>query len=403
MHRYGGLPAWMAALAVLALCAALSLYLAAALAAYARWRSGRPLADALLFAAVWLLAELARGVIFTGFPWVASGYAQVDAPLGALAPWLGVYGIGAVAAALSAGAGAGLDGRPPALAPGWPPRRRCRRRSPWPGAGALPDFTRPTGALAVSLLQSNVPQDQKFERAHRGAAIRWHLDALAAARGDLVVAPETAIPLLPAQLPPGFWRRAARLVRAPAARRCWSARRSAARARATPTRWSAIGGDGAAPREAYRYDKHHLVPFGEFIPPGFRWFTRADAHPAGRLHPRPDRRAVVRRARPARRARTSATRTCSAKSWRRASRDPARAPTVFANVSNIGWFGDTVADRRSTCNISRMRALEFQRPMLRATNTGATAVDRPPRPRHPRRWRRTRAACWRRASRAARA
>src|SRR5204862_8249715 len=100
--RYGGLPAWMAALAVLGLSGVLSLYLAAAMAGFARWRRGRPLGDALLFAAVWLLAELARGVIFTGFPWVASGYAHVDGPLAALAPWIGVYGIGAVAAGLGA-------------------------------------------------------------------------------------------------------------------------------------------------------------------------------------------------------------------------------------------------------------------------------------------------------------
>jgi apolipoprotein N-acyltransferase len=42
-------------------------------------------------------------------------------------------------------------------------------------------------------------------------------------------------------------------------------------------------------------------------------------------------------------------------------------------VSNIGWFGDTIAVAQHL-NISRMRALEFERPMLRATNTGATAV-----------------------------
>ena len=53
--------------------------------------------------------------------------------------------------------------------------------------------------------------------------------------------------------------------------------------------------------------------------------------------------------------------------------DPARAPTIFANLSNIGWFGDTIAVPQHL-NISRMRTLEFQRPMLRATNTGATAI-----------------------------
>jgi apolipoprotein N-acyltransferase len=53
--------------------------------------------------------------------------------------------------------------------------------------------------------------------------------------------------------------------------------------------------------------------------------------------------------------------------------DPAQAPTIFVNVSNIGWFGDSVAIDQHL-QISRMRELEFERPMIRATNTGATAI-----------------------------
>ena len=67
LHTFGGLPAWLAVLSIALLCGGLSLYLGAGLAAFARWRSGSPLRDASLFGAVWLLAELARGVIFTGF------------------------------------------------------------------------------------------------------------------------------------------------------------------------------------------------------------------------------------------------------------------------------------------------------------------------------------------------
>ena len=96
--RYGGLPAWMAAAAVLALAALLSLCLTAALAASRVGAVGRPLADAALFARRWLLAELARGVLFTGFPWAASGYAHDRRAACGLGAVVGVYGMGALAA-----------------------------------------------------------------------------------------------------------------------------------------------------------------------------------------------------------------------------------------------------------------------------------------------------------------
>ena len=91
LHRYGGLPAWLAVLAVALLCMApgavpgAGAWRCSRVGAAAAWRS-----TSLLFAALWLLAELARTVIFTGFPWLASGYSQVDARWPRWAPWIGV-------------------------------------------------------------------------------------------------------------------------------------------------------------------------------------------------------------------------------------------------------------------------------------------------------------------------
>jgi apolipoprotein N-acyltransferase len=76
LHRYGGLPAPLAVAAVALLAMALSLYLALAMALFARWRRGRCGSDAPLFAVLWVLAELARTVIFTGFPWLATATAD---------------------------------------------------------------------------------------------------------------------------------------------------------------------------------------------------------------------------------------------------------------------------------------------------------------------------------------
>lgn len=362
MHRYGGLPAWLAALAVLALAGVLSLYLAAACAAHARWRWGRPLPDALMFGALWLLAELARGVILTGFPWVAGGYAHVDGPLAGFAPWIGVYGIGGVAAGLSAAVALSF----------------MRTTRPWwsgmavvavlvLGSSVEIPFTRPTGTLSVTLLQGNIPQEEKFATEHQAAALEWHLERLVEAKSDLVVAPETAVPFLPQQMPEGFWQ--------------------SLRARFAGGRTHALFGVplgdekagytnsavGFAPGGSeYRYDKYHLVPFGEFIPTGFRWFTQMMNIPLGDFN-RGARNAPSFAVGPERVAPNICYEDLFGEELAARFVDPANAPTVFANISNIGWFGDTVAVDQHL-NISRMRSLEFERPMLRATNTGATVI-----------------------------
>ena len=363
LHRYGELPAVMAAAAVLLLCGGLSLYLAAACAAYARWRRGTAW-DAVLFAAVWLLAELARGVIFTGFPWVAAGYSQVDAPLALLAPWLGVYGMGAVLAAAAVALVQAL---------------RSRGRQ-WAGAAgvivlvAAPalaprDFTQAAGEMSVLLLQTNVKQDEKFAAERMPEALAWTGRELIAANADLVVGPETTVPLLPSQLDemaPGYWQ--ALLAHF-----------------AQPGRAALVGlplGDfekgytnsvaGLSAAAMYRYDKTHLVPFGEFIPTGFRWFTEMMNIPLGDF-----KRGVANPPSFEAHGQRVAPNICYedlfGEELARRFIDAAEAPTVFANVSNLGWFGDTSVIPQHM-HISRLRTLEFQRPMLRATNTGPTAV-----------------------------
>jgi apolipoprotein N-acyltransferase len=124
--------------------------------------------------------------------------------------------------------------------------------------------------------------------------------------------------------------------------------------------------------QAYRYDKAHLVPFGEFIPWGFRWFTELMQIPLGDFD-----RGPVNAPSLAVGGQRLAPNICYEDLFGEelAVRfvDAAQAPTVLVNLSNIGWFGDTVAIPQHL-NISRLRALELQRPMLRATNTGSTAI-----------------------------
>jgi apolipoprotein N-acyltransferase len=366
MHRYGGLPAPLAAAAVLALAAALSLYLALAAAAYARWRRGRG-SDAVLLAAVWLLAELARGVLFTGFPWVAAGYSQVDSPLAALAPWVGVYGIGAWMA-LAAAALVQLT------------RRHDRRWAPAVAAAALAlaamalpaSFTRATGSVEVALLQTNVSQDEKFAAEHLPANLVWVKTELLRATAPLVVAPETAVPLLPDQLrdfAPGYWEQLVAHFVVPGRAALVGAPLGSFESGYTN---SVVGLSAGTEAQPYRYDKWHLVPFGEFIPPGFRWFTNLMNIPLGDFargltHP-PPFVALGQRWGP-----NICYEDLFGEELARRFTDPAAAPTVLVNLSNIGWFGQSIAVPQHL-HISRLRSLELQRPMLRATNTGATAA-----------------------------
>ena len=405
MHRYGQLPAPLAAAAVLLLCGAMALIPALAMAWVARQRGGRVLPDALRFAAAWLATELARGHWFTGFPWGASGYTQVDGPLAALAPWVGVYGMGAVlalAAALLAaawrwpGPPAGIRGPAAAGVAGgkaqasgrpWRPAAAepvANGRSPlaWaPLLGALlllagpallgtRDFTEGAGTITVTLLQPNVPQDEKFATERLPDTLAWLGRSLVTSNAQLVVAPETAVPLLPDQLStmvPGFWQGLQRhfgrpdgpaaLIGVPLGNEASGYTNSAA---------------GLSASVPYRYDKAHLVPFGEFIPTGFRWFTEMMNIPLGDFNrgPRTPQPFVVQGQR-------VAPNICYEDLFGEelAARfaQSGSAPTVLANISNIGWFGDTVAVGQHL-GISRLRSLELQRPMLRATNTGATVV-----------------------------
>ncbi len=369
MHRYGGLPAWLAALAVFALSSFLSLYLAAAMAAVACWRGRAPLPGAALFAAVWLLAELARGVIFTGFPWVASGYAQVDSPLGGYAPWLGVYGVGAVAAGLAAALGFSRLGTPR----GWFAPSAALLVAVGLGvvAGGV-DFTKPTTTLSVTLLQGNVPQDEKFSARFVPEALALTGAQLAGARGDLVVGPETVIPLLPSQLDDEWWNGVLARFRQPGRAAIVGLPLGNDDVGYTNSAAGISAVTAALPGGFYRYDKHHLVPFGEFIPRGFRWFTELMNIPLGDFNrgPLTAPSFVVKGER-------VAPNICYEDLFGEdlAARfvPEASAPTFLANISNIGWFGETIAVGQHL-EISRMRTLELQRPMIRATNTGATAV-----------------------------
>ncbi|HJV69839.1 apolipoprotein N-acyltransferase [Ideonella sp.] len=365
MHEYGGMPALLAAPAVALLAAALSLYLAGAMALVAWCRPTSPTATALAFTGAWLLAELARAQWLTGFPWIASGYAHSSGPLAGLAPWIGVYGIGAVAALLAATLAACL--RPVAGA-----------GRPWallalalllPGLPALAprEFTVSTGTLHMSLLQPNVPQDLKFDPDRIAADMAALQVQLHAARGQLVVTPESVLPVPRDRLDEGYWQQ----LTAPF--------RAGGRAALIGTFLgndndgyvNSVVGVSPAGGDGYTYGKRHLLPFGEFVPPGFRWFVDLMQIPLGdqaRGHREAPFTVGAQRLRP-----LVCYENLFGEDMAASVGEGPQAATILVNVSNLAWFGRWMVQDQDL-QFSRLRALEFQRPLVRATNTGSTAV-----------------------------
>ena len=384
LHTYGGMHALLAAMAVVLLAAALALYYAVAGWATVKVmgperRSMAP--SIVVFASAWTLAEVARAVLFTGFPWGAVGYAHVDGVLSSFAPWVGVYGMGWLAAATAIAIAHFLSRdhlsthtqRKPARLVWGSMALASLLVVQLPGYKYAFSSASTSGDLQVHLMQGNIAQSEKFQPSTGIAqALRWYQQALLNVHSGLAIAPETALPLLPIHLPVGYWDQlrqhfatgsAAALIGVP-----WKAINAAGE----PMYSNAAIGWKPDQTQDYRYEKNHLVPFGEFVPPMFRWFTQLMNMPLGDFKAGGKYPATFDW-----QGQRIAPHICYedlfGEELARSFIDPSRAPTVMVNISNIAWFGDTIAIDQHL-NIARLRSLEFQRPMVRATNTGMTAV-----------------------------
>ncbi len=362
---YGGMPAWLAALATFLFCAVLALFPAAVGALQARWKGGYALRLTLLIPLLWAVAEWVRGWLFTGFPWLAAGYSQVPAsPLAGYAPLVGVYGVSfllALAAALLAWIATTRD-------------RRAQRAWAAAAIAALAvggqalrwvDWTTPDGApTSVALLQGNIPQDMKWRPEVALATLDVYARMAAASPARLVVLPETALPLFESELPDGYAEALVRLGR----------QHGGDLLTGLPTGslagayYNSVVSFGSAPTQ--RYHKVHLVPFGEYIPLKALWgwviqvlhiplsdFARGDAN-------------QVPLAIGGQRV---AANICYEDAFGEEIIRQLPEASVLVNVSNLAWFGDSFAPWQHA-QMSQMRALETGRMMLRATNTGVTAI-----------------------------
>jgi apolipoprotein N-acyltransferase len=367
MHRYGEMPAPLAASALILFCGYLAMFPALACGLSATTRNSSSFIRTAILASSFTLTELLRGSLFTGFPWLSPGYAHADGPFSSIAPWLGVYGVGLFATALAAVIAEAIL------------RASAGGKGMWglagtavtivviaASAGAVRWVTPQPTALRVDLAQGNVPQDLKFNPQRALAAMHAYIAALQPGRADLVVLPETAWTLPWSQTPPAL---AAQL------RQALGEETVAAVGMPLPSQsdprlfTNSIGVVDGRGMLIARYDKRHLVPFGEFIPAGFGWFVAMMKIPLGEFSRGSENQPLLRVA-----GSSVAFNICYEDLFGGELAEQVRSgANILVNASNIAWFGDSHAQAQHL-EISRMRALEFARPMLRATNTGVTAA-----------------------------
>lgn len=363
LHRFGGLAAPLAVALILLMCVVLALYLAVQAALFARLRPAGWLGRAALAALCWTAGELARGQIFPSFPWLAVGYTQTPpSPLAGWAAVLGVYGVGCwlvFSAALAVEAWKNPAARRAALA---------LAVLPWLVGGGLRlvSWSQPVGEpVEVALIQTNVAQDQKWRSETLMAQLELNLELIRQHPARLMVLPETSLPMLDSDLPAGYLDAFGKLARAAGGDALVGVFTRDERGGI----YNSVISRGVNPPQ--RYSKNHLVPFGEYEPPGFAWFFRLARIPMANQTPGGEHQPLLALA-----GQKIAMNICYEDVFGEELRRALPEATLMLNVSNLAWYGDSHAQPQHL-QISRMRALESGRPQLRATNTGMTAIVRP--------------------------
>ena len=379
LHDFGGMPLSLAIAATGLLCSYLALFpaLAAWLTAYAapqsRWKYGPFL---------WVATEWWRSSLLGGFPWLGLGYTQVSAsPLAGYAPVFGAFGVSLVTACV-----ASLLAQMMLLQ--WQPAafkshafdnhfvqgaQRLRRRL-WVlllsmvliGAGlSRGNWSYPLELpFTVSLLQGNIDQRQKWQNPQEN--INVYLDLLLQTpKSTLIVLPETALGMMLHEIPTEVRSLLRRVAQEQQSHLLFGSIVLRADGRYT----NSVVGFG---REiAQQYDKRQLVPFGEFIPWGFRWFVEQMQMPFSDFLAGETNQTVFTLNRQA-----IAVNICFEEAFNDLLRRELPAASLLVNVSNDAWFGRSWAAAQHL-QIGQMRAAENARWVLRATNTGMTAVINP--------------------------
>jgi apolipoprotein N-acyltransferase len=363
LHDFGAMPAPVAVLALLFLCAYLALFPALTGWMLKQLRVDSPILQAFAAGALWALSDWLRSVLFTGFPWLTLGYSQVpQSPLAGFVPVVGAYGTSLVLVCSAALLGLLFESE----------FRRPRYLFPvlaiWLAGFGLRQvqWTAPQGEpVTVSLLQGNISQDMKWRADQIVTSMDTYARLAEESRSRLIITPEISVPLFRDEVPPAYLAQLA----AYAKQNDGDILVGMVEALGGSSEYyNSMFSFGVSPDQSYR--KHHLVPFGEFIPlkPVFGWVINVLKIPLsdfsrGGLDQQPMNIAGQR----------VAVNICYEDVFGEEIISQLPQATLLANVSNDAWFGRSIGPWQHL-QISQTRALETGRYMLRATNTGLTAI-----------------------------
>ncbi len=367
---FGQAPVWIALLLMLGLVLLMALYLMLTGWLVSRLASGEPWLLLAAAPAVWVVVEWARGWLLTGFPWMALGYSQVDSALAGWAPVLGVYGVSALLVASIAAILVALltRGRPQWIA-------IAIAVLPWLLGAILKtiDWTEPTGKpVTATLIQGGISQDKKWLPKNFQPTLNFYQKATrGAARSDIVVWPEVAIPSVTDRVEP-YIQALESDSRVTGQTILFGILERVTERTLEPKIYNSIIAVDGERRQVYR--KRHLVPFGEYfpVPAQVREWMRMLSLPHNDLAAGADVQELI------------ATRDGVELAVAICYEDAYGAEQLYAlpdaglliNVSNDAWFGDSIAPHQHL-QIARMRSLEVGRYAIRATNTGISAFIGP--------------------------
>ncbi|WP_366931723.1 apolipoprotein N-acyltransferase [Moritella sp.] len=369
---FGGLPVPVAALLVILLCAYLAIY--PALCAYLvnRFSSHSSLLRYFIaFPAIWLITDWLRGWVMTGFPWLQFGYSQMDTPLVNYAPILGVEGITAAVCLLTASVYYGYRERkfvmPAVIISVILFSAMASKGQQW---------TIPQASKSIALVQGNTDQAEKWLPEKRTEILNTYLTlSLDNTDADIIIWPESAIPALEFQVK-SYLDYVSDLMRQ-SNTTLITGIINYQRVDDIDEYYNAVIVLGQPEQETNhspvndRYYKNKLLPIGEFVP--FEDLLRPIA-PLFNLPMSSFQRGGEQQLNLAASNVHIATAICYEIAFNQTLVKTVMPDTGFIlTVSNDAWFGTSIGPDQHL-EIARMRAFEFQRPVIRSTNTGITAI-----------------------------